>query len=124
MQPGHGCMDRFLHFNCIDYIAEHCERIERNHNRLRRARVFRERGNPLNSLNDGNFFQRFRMTGPRFCELLSYVHDDLEHCTKKKLCSFSIPAATEQDFGFLFVAHFSGLLGIPSRSIKSPCATQ
>jgi len=59
MQPGHGCMDRFLHFNCIDYIAEHREQIEWNGNGLRRARVFRERENPLSSLNDEKFFKDF-----------------------------------------------------------------
>ena len=73
-------MDRFLRFN---FIAEHRERFERNRYGLRRARIFRERENPLDTLNDDNFFQRFRMTRPRFYDLLSCVHDELEHSTKR-----------------------------------------
>ena len=35
------------------------KKIEWNGNGLRRARVFRERENPLSSLNDGKFFKDF-----------------------------------------------------------------
>ena len=63
--------------------------------------MFRERGNPLNSLNDGKFFQRLRMTGPRFCDLLSYVHNDLQHCTKR---NHVLLASQELLTGFRFFA--------------------
>ena len=50
---------------------------------VRRPRIFRDRGNPLDVLNDEEFRQRYRMTRPMFFELVNSVQFDLKYDTKR-----------------------------------------
>ena len=61
----------------------------------RRPRIFRDRGNPLDVLNDEEFRQRFRMTRPMFFELVNGVQFDLKYDTKTKPCTYSCSATDD-----------------------------
>lgn len=50
---------------------------------VRHPRIFRDRGNPLDVLNDEEFRQRYRMTRPMFFELVNSVQFDLKYDTKR-----------------------------------------
>ena len=58
----------------------------------RRPRIFRDRGNPLDVLNDEEFRQRFRMTRPIFFELVNSVQFDLKYDTKR---NYALTAAQQ-----------------------------
>ena len=50
---------------------------------LRRPRIFRDREDMLDTLNDADFFQRYRMARSMFYEILAQVWDDIQHNTQR-----------------------------------------
>ena len=73
-------MNRVQH---IRRLAEFRERFRRYNQNLRRPRIFRDRDNMLDILNDADFFQRYRMTRPMFYEILAQVCDAIQHNTQR-----------------------------------------
>ena len=73
-------MNRVKH---IRRLAEFRERFRRHNQNLRRPRIFRDREDMLDTLNDADFFQRYRMTRPMFYEILAQVCDDIQHNTQR-----------------------------------------
>ena len=72
-------MNHLEHLRCI---AERREMRYYQQN-ARRSRIFRDRGNPLDVLNNDEFRQRFRMTRPIFFEVVNVVQFDLKYDTKR-----------------------------------------
>ena len=73
-------MNRVQH---IRRLAEFRVRFRRYNQNLRRPRIFRDREDMLDTLNDADFFQRYRMTRPMFYEILAQVCDDIQHNTQR-----------------------------------------
>ena len=72
-------MNRLKHLRRIAELRE-TRYYQQN---ARSPRIFRDRGNPLDVLNDEEFRQRFRMTRPIFFELVNSVQFDLKYDTKR-----------------------------------------
>lgn len=72
-------MNRLEHLRRITELQE-TRYYQQN---VRRPRIFRDKGNPLDALNDEEFRQRFRMTRPMFFELVNSVQFDLKYDTKR-----------------------------------------
>jgi hypothetical protein len=62
------------------------EAVRRN---LRRQRVFRDRGNPLEIFDDVDLIQRYRLPRQEILQLVDICRVDIEHPTKR---SCAIPA--------------------------------
>ena len=99
-------MKRLQHLSHITELRE-TRYYQQN---VRRPRIFRDRGNPLDALNNEEFRQRFRMTTPMFFELVNSVQFNLKYDTKR---NHALTTAQQLMIAlpFLPVAHFSKLLG-------------
>ena len=71
--------------NRLEHLRRIAERLETCYyqQNVRLPRIFRDRGNPLDALNDEEFRQRFRMTRSMFFELVNSVQFDLKYDTKR-----------------------------------------
>ena len=58
-------------------------------------RVFRDRNNPLDYLNDGEIVERYRLSRPLIFTLLESIHNDVDRPTTR---SHAIPAVTQVRF--------------------------
>ena len=74
-----------LAMNRLEHLRRIAERRETCYyqQNVRLPRIFRDRGNPLDALNDEEFRQRFRMTRSMFFELVNSVQFYLKYDTKR-----------------------------------------
>ena len=68
----------------IDQLVD--EAAERG---MRRKRLFRDRNNPLDSLDDLQLYQRFRLNRQGICELSDMLDVDLKRVTNRSMAMSS-----------------------------------